>query len=232
MMNKQDLHEAFAAVHASDALLKEVISVEKDNRKTVNYRKLVRRTVACAAVLALLIAVALFHHAPPYFSVQVYANEMDCVTFSQMGDTIFVPAHDQSNDVSHKDDPSYRPELDSYITDNGGRLWDGAVFWMKLLLDDKTMNYDQMIILVDGQQLDQNSQNGIWGYVSKDAMEGRFVALEVEKMTRVDIMLYDDNGGLLQHYGMKVEPVEGGWNVTLDKNYITSLGAAVLRKFS
>ena len=81
-------------------------------------------------------------------------------------------------------------------------------------------------------QNDQNSQNGFWGYVSKDAMEGRFIALEVEKMTRVDIMLYDDNDGLLQHYGMKVEPVEGGWNVTLDKNYITSLGAAVLRKFS
>lgn len=57
MMNKQELHEAFSTVHASEDLMKEVLSVEMETKKTVNGWVLARRAVACAAVLALLLTV-------------------------------------------------------------------------------------------------------------------------------------------------------------------------------
>ena len=59
-MNKQELHEAFSTIHASEDLMKEVLSVEMENRKRVNGWVLARRAVACAAVLALLIGALLF----------------------------------------------------------------------------------------------------------------------------------------------------------------------------
>lgn len=54
-MNKQELHEAFSNIHASDALKKQVLSAEMENKKNRNGWVLVRRAVACAAVLALLL---------------------------------------------------------------------------------------------------------------------------------------------------------------------------------
>lgn len=55
MMNKKELHAAFSAVHASEDLVKEVLSVEVENKKAVNGWVITRRAVACAAVLALLL---------------------------------------------------------------------------------------------------------------------------------------------------------------------------------
>ena len=59
-MNKQELCQAFSNIHASDALKAQVLSAEMENRKTENYRKLVRRVVACAAVLALMLTALLW----------------------------------------------------------------------------------------------------------------------------------------------------------------------------
>lgn len=230
-MYKQELKEAFSKLHASEDLMEEVLSLEKENRKSSNGRKMIWRVAACAAVLVLLVAVA-FGNSEPFFSVQVYASETDYVKFDQKGDTIFIPAPDDSDDFSYRDDPSYRPELDSYITEEGGKLLNGPGFWLQLWLDDKTIDYDQIIIFVDGQQLDQSYHNGFWGYISKEDAKGRFIAIAVEKTTYVNIVLYDANGKVLQEYGMEVKPVEGGWYVILDKTYITSLGAAYFRKFS
>ena len=54
-MNKQELQQAFSNVHASDALKEQVLSAEMEPKKYVNGWALVRRAVACAAVLALLL---------------------------------------------------------------------------------------------------------------------------------------------------------------------------------
>ena len=54
-MNKQELQQAFSNVHASDALKEQVLSAETEPKKYVNGWALVRRAVACAAVLALLL---------------------------------------------------------------------------------------------------------------------------------------------------------------------------------
>lgn len=226
-MCSQELNVAFAKLRPSEELTEKVLSAPMENKE--NPRRLVRRVAACAAVLAMLIAVALFNHAPPYFSVRVYASETDVVKIDRMGDTIFIPARDESYD--YKNDSSYRPIFDSNLTGEGNRLWDETCLWLEIRLDDETKNYDQISVFVNGQELQQSIQSGVLGYIFNGGEVGRFIVLPVENTMRISIVLYED-GKVLQEYGMEVEPVEGGWNLTLDETYITSLGTAVFRKFS
>lgn len=226
-MNKQELHEAFSNIHASDALKKQVLSAEMENKKSVNGWVLVRRAVACAAVLALLLTVFLLDNSEPYFSIHVYANETDSVKLDRQGATFFIPAYDASSQPSKENDPSYRPILDSSLFDNGS-LWDEQRCCIRLQLNDETKRVDQLIILVDGQEIQQD----IMGEVlvlnySKGEEKGRMIYVLVEKATRVDVVLYDDNGEKLQHYGMAITPEKGGWSVTLDNAYVTSRGSQV-----
>lgn len=231
-MHKQELNEAFSKLHASEALKKEVLMMDMEKKRGLFFGINIRRVAVCTTlVITLLISVFALGNTTPYFTVRVYANETDSVTLNRQGYTFFVSAYDETSTNSREDDPSYRPELDSTLFDDKP-LWDEPRFWLQLWLDDKTINHDQIIIFVDGQRLDQNYQNGFWGYISKGDARGRFIALAVERTTYINIVLYDDDGKVLQEYGMEVEPAEGGWYVTLDKAYITSLGAAVFRKFS
>lgn len=57
-MNKQELNEAFSCVRASDDLIRETLTLDKE-KKTSPW-KIVRRVAACAAVLALLIGALFF----------------------------------------------------------------------------------------------------------------------------------------------------------------------------
>lgn len=58
MMNKQELNEAFSCVRASDDLIRETLTLDKE-KKTSPW-KIVRRVAACAAVVALLIGTMYF----------------------------------------------------------------------------------------------------------------------------------------------------------------------------
>ena len=60
-MNKQELQGALSKIHASDDLIKEVLSVEMKHKKEVNIRRITWRVAAIAAAVAILItAVALW----------------------------------------------------------------------------------------------------------------------------------------------------------------------------
>lgn len=54
-MHKQELHEALSQIHASGDLVKEVLSVDMENRKPASGWRIARRIAVCAAVLALLL---------------------------------------------------------------------------------------------------------------------------------------------------------------------------------
>ena len=82
MGNVTKMHEAFSAVHASGDLMKEVLSVEMDNKKTVNGWVLVRRVAACAAVLAILLTALLWPNTEDNYItgpglITVRAHEVD-----------------------------------------------------------------------------------------------------------------------------------------------------------
>lgn len=220
-MDKKELSQAFSGLHAPDALVRQVLAPAKPQKRPVRVWQIARRVAVCATVLALLVILFVTGtngDMEPYFSVYVYANETDSVELSCKGSTFFVPAYDSSNAPSKKDDPSYRPEFDSSL---GAEGTTEPVFYLSVYLNDETKDYDCLTVFVDGQQLEPNVKEGFVGYKYKEGEIGRFVWLNVKKVTRLDIVFYDDNGKELQHYGMSIEPVEGGWLVTLDKTYLS-----------
>lgn len=59
-MNKQELKGAFSRIHASEELVKEVISVEHEQKTTWNVRRTLWRVAAVAAALAILVTALVF----------------------------------------------------------------------------------------------------------------------------------------------------------------------------
>ena len=59
-MNKQELKGAFSRIHASDDLMKEVLSVEHENKTTWNVRRTLWRVAAVAAAVAILVTALVF----------------------------------------------------------------------------------------------------------------------------------------------------------------------------
>lgn len=59
-MNKQELQGAFSKIHASDELIKEVLSVEHENKTTWNVRRILWRVAAVAAAVAILVTALVF----------------------------------------------------------------------------------------------------------------------------------------------------------------------------
>ena len=227
MMNKQELRRAFSKVQAPDGLFDTVCALEKEQKTRPSAWMIVRRAAAVAAVLAIVLTAIAFGNAEPFFLVRVYANETESVELDREGSTFFVPEYDASTFPTRKDDPSYRPELDSYLFDHNP-LWDEERVCIGLWLDDETKDYDALSIFVDGQQIQQAfTGKGFVAYITNDEAEGRLVYVLADDVTRVDIVLSDDDGRKLQHYGMVITPKEGGWEVRLDKIYVTSLGGRV-----
>ena len=60
MMNKQELHEAFSQIHASDDLIGAVCALDKETKQRPNTWTIVRRVAAVAAVIAMLLTAALW----------------------------------------------------------------------------------------------------------------------------------------------------------------------------
>ena len=215
-MNKQELNRALSHIHASGDLKKEVLMMK--SKPAIDVWKMTHRVAVCSLLLVALVLAMAEYNAKPYFVISVYANETDSIELNRKGSTIFVPANDSSNAPSKKDDPSYRPEFDSTLGSEGTME---QMFYLSIYLNDETKNYDYLNVFVDGQLLGPNSKEGFVGYKFKNGEVGRFVRLDVNKNTRLDIVFCDENGKELQHYGMRIEPVEGGWNVTLDEAYVS-----------
>lgn len=214
-MNKNELREAFSKVQASDGLMQAVLLTEEKQKPRTNPWRTARRVAVCALLVVALLFGFFDYRSAPYFTIRVYASETDSVTLSPKDATIFVPVLDMSQ---IKNDPSYRPEFDSTLGSN----WEAAsIFLLSVYLNDETKDYEQINVFVDGRLLGPNSTDGFVGYMFKDGEIGRFIRLDVNKNTRLDIVFCDENGKELQHYGVRIEPAEGGWNVTLDEAYVS-----------
>ena len=78
-MNKQEFNEAFSGLHASDALIRETLALNKPQK--TNHRKILQRVAACAAVLALLLTALLWPSEENYITgpgvlvVRAYADD-------------------------------------------------------------------------------------------------------------------------------------------------------------
>lgn len=220
-MNKQELHEAFSKLHASDDLFADVCALKKE-RKQFPW-KTVRRAAACAAVLALLIGAMLFGDGPgektPFISVIVYAD-------GENGVEIKLP--DQNSAVSNVTD-----EID--LSHYSGPLieHDKTRFFFKILLNEYEKQYTGYKVYQDGKELKKlNTKELSVGTVfalkeSSDYGKGQYsVSTEThvlgctEKKTEIEIHYLKEGGDLLLKCIISVTPQEDDFLIVLEEVFV------------
>lgn len=56
-MNKRELQGAFSKIHASDELIKEVVAMKNEERKSITFGRVLWKVATCAVVLAIILSV-------------------------------------------------------------------------------------------------------------------------------------------------------------------------------
>ena len=133
-MNKQELNAAFSCVKASDDLIRETLAIEKG--KKIAPRKILRRVVACAAVLALFFGVLVFKIPFPLLNIPVYARALND---KELNVSFFVPKYEAP---SHEVKPEDKYLISSFNSDQNASLYSGPTFSMSLHLNEKTTEYE------------------------------------------------------------------------------------------
>lgn len=211
-MNKQELNAAFSCVKASDDLIREILAIEKE--KKIAPRKILRRVAACAAVLALFFGVLVFKIPFPLLNIPVYARTLND---KELNVSFFVPKYEAP---SHEVKPEDKYLISSFNSDQNASLYSGPTFSMSLHLNEKTTEYDQLLIFLDGKVIKPSFDSCMWLYITNpDGTKGRLFTVVVEKETRVDIILHDNETvSILQQISMLIAPTEGGWIVTMNES--------------
>ena len=103
-MNKQELQGAFSRLHASEGLMKEVLSVENENKRTWDVRRTLWRVAAVAAAVAILATALVFwpvNDEPEIIAVpgvlKVYACELEDMDSVQIAEYALI-----EGDTSYK----------------------------------------------------------------------------------------------------------------------------------
>ena len=216
--------------HISDAALESAMDVYKRKQR----HRSILRTAAIAAVIAILMT-ALFlldgsNSPAPYFSVYVYASETDTVEVLL----------DKSPIVSNYDptkDPTYRPIFDSTIGTSNPSSFLANRFVLYVSLDDHTKNYENLEIFFDGEKVEQSIDKVFTSYRShspnstEDKKSTITIFGKVEIPTKVDLILYNNSGKMLQCYTMNVTPLEdGGYTIMLEKAYVGADGTNIFSR--
>lgn len=192
-----------------DDILQEAMEVKKHTG-----RKWILRAAACAAVLALLVGVLVFMIPFPLLNIPVYARALND---KELNVSFFVPKYEAP---SHDVKPEDKYLISSFGLDQNASLYSGPTFSMSLHLNKKTMEYDQLLIFLDGKVIKPSFDSCMWFYITNpDGTKGRSFTVVVEKETRVDIILHDDETvSILQEISMLIAPTEGGWIVTMNES--------------
>ncbi len=198
--------------------------------------KRVLRVAAMAAVVAILFLAASLlpmdgDGVSPYFAVYVYANETDLVELSTDGNT-FVFFDDISNDNNkeHSDLP-----LDS----GSEPLWAGKPsFSFGIIPHENLPEYKSItaiedftvfcngerVIYTDGGYIRSTSDNFVVAFmVSKEKGEfGYVLGGVVEEESVLEMVLYDEEGNILQKNTVLINPIEGGYHITIQDVYVAA----------
>jgi len=212
-----------ALEHISDTALESAMDVYTRKQK----RRSIRRIAAIAAVIAILMTALLWldgsGNPTPYFSVYVYANETEGVELTIDKIESF-PNYDPSKDST------YRPIFNSYVGLGPQSNPFENMFNIRVKLDDQTQEYDNLLIFFDGKKMEPSLSNGMLVGFCYDPTSGQkslSIYAEVKSITTVDLVLTTDAGDILQHYSMKVTPTSEGYEIFLEKAYITAHGDPV-----
>lgn len=217
-MNNKNHRALFDAVSDIDDDLIEAAAAPK----VLSFTKRILRVAAIAAVIAILMT-ALFlldgsNSPAPYFSVYVYADGDNGIELNIEQNTVICNC-DRSNDQT------YRPIFDSNTNSETATNPYNGWFYIRIRLDDRTKDYQDISVLVDNKDINQFTAGTVLlGYTSSQT-EGRtgFSLLgDVEKPTKIDLILYNDSSNILQSYTVMVTPMDDGYKIVLEEAYVTA----------
>lgn len=114
-MYKQELHEAFSKIHASEALKKEVLTMKSKSKTDI--RLVAKRVAVCAAVLALLIGTVFFwpvtdeNYVTAPGMIKVYAHGVDTSGNATVESVVLEEGVVFAPEYVYRTDASYREEF-------------------------------------------------------------------------------------------------------------------------
>ena len=195
-----------------------------------------RVAAIAAAVVILFWAVSLLpfgeDRLSPYFAMYVYASESDLVELSTDGDT-FVFFDDISNDNN-------KNNSDLLLNSGSEPLWDGKpTFSFGIIPHESLHEYKsitaiedfavfcngQRVIYTDGRYIKSTSDNFLVAFmVSSEKEEFGYVLGGVaEEESVLEMVLYDEDGSILQKNTVLIQPIEGGYHITVQDVYVAEL---------
>ena len=228
-MNNELFQQALENI--SEPMIEEAAQIYQCAEYKHRKKRKILRIAAIAAVLAILMTALLFLDGvkshTPYFSVYLYANGAD-------GIELTVDQNSAICNFDRSDDPTYRPIFDSQVTPGDSANPYKGWFHIKIRLDNRTKDYTNLSVLVDNKEIDQFTSGTVFlGYTSshEEGRTGFSLLGNVEKPTKIDLILYDDFSNVLQSYTVRVTPIDDGYKIVLEEAYVTADGKNVFSRF-
>lgn len=230
-MKEYKMTEALNGI--SDDLLLEAAQMTK--KKTNRAAKLLRVSAIAAALTILFLIASLLpiggDPVSPYFAVYVYANEADLVELSADGNT-FVFFEDISNDNN-------REHGDLPLNSGSEPLWAGKpTFSFGIILHESLPEYNSItaiedfaifcngkrVVYTDGGYIKSISDNFFVSFLvsSEKGEYGYVLGGVVEEEAVLEMVLYDEDGSILQKNTVLIQPIEGGYHITIQDVYVVA----------
>ena len=182
--------------------------------RVLKFPDVVRKIAAVAAVLAIICTLFLLDgkESPmPFFSVYVYASETESVELTPNGTTTAV------SNVAKNERPLFGSSVGNGDEDRE------PVFCTDIVLNDSTKDYRDIEVWCNDKCVDL-SVGGIFILHTMNTelnkVTGLSVVGTVEQASVIEIILYGEDGVVLQQYVLKVEPAHDGYKVELEKSYV------------
>ena len=230
-MNGKDLSRQLSDL--PEEMIAEAMGPAKRLHRQQTTHRLLRVAAIAAAVVILFWAVSLLpfgeDRLSPYFAMYVYASESDLVELSTDGDT-FVFFDDISNDNN-------KNNSDLLLNSGSEPLWDGKpTFSFGIIPHESLHEYKsitaiedfavfcngQRVIYTDGRYIKSTSDNFLVAFmVSSEKGEFGYVLGGVaEEESVLEMVLYDEDGSILQKNTVLIQPIEGGYHITVQDVYV------------
>lgn len=233
-MNIQEFDRALENI--SDLLIQEAAQVYEKSGHCRRRNKQVLRLTAIAAAVAILFLIASLlpigdDRVSPYFAMYVYANEADLVELSADGNTfVFFDDISNDNEKEHSDLP---------LNSGSDSIWDGKPsFSFGIIPHESLPEYKSItaiedfavfcngerVIYTDGGYIRSTSDNFLVSFmVSSEKGEfGYVLGGVVEEESVLEMVLYDEDGSILQKNTVLIQPIEGGYHITIQDVYVAA----------
>ena len=229
-MKEYKLSEALG--NMPDDLLLEATKIK---RKNTAARRFLRVAAIAAAVVILFWAVSLLpfgeDRLSPYFAMYVYANEANSVELLEgyiisMGKGPYVSEDNNGLGSDH-------PYFDSTISPVEDQ---NAFFRFDIIPDERVraVAVDRFAVFCNGEPVEFNLNWAKYPAVQHiivnrlratdpDVFSGYCVHGVLKEDAVLDIILYDEEGNILQVNTVLIQPVEGGYDILLENLYVAEL---------